>query len=167
MTSRAMAPAQEWASVRPKKYAPPRARPDSPTAGATACRPQIRPRTSRGKMEAVREGAEELLTARGCACAQHAGTAEYRGARRHDGNRRNLCSLRRRGAQRAPAPSAAAGQGSAPLVERAVCHTAAGAQEAGNSSRASQTRTASLRSAGTQSARLSPRPPFHEHSALA
>ena len=28
--------AQEWASVRPKKYAPPRARPDSPTAGALA-----------------------------------------------------------------------------------------------------------------------------------
>ena len=85
MTGRAMAPAQEWASVRPKKYAPPRARPDSPTAGAPACRLQIRPRTSRGKMEAVREGAEELLTARGCACAQHAGTAEYRGARRDDG----------------------------------------------------------------------------------
>ena len=28
--------AQEWASVRPKTFAPPRARPDSPTAGALA-----------------------------------------------------------------------------------------------------------------------------------
>jgi hypothetical protein len=60
--------AQEWASVRPKKCAPPCARPDSPRwrAPPPACRRSARSRAGPKRRQCWKE---ELLTARVCLCA--------------------------------------------------------------------------------------------------